>query len=62
MLCTFLSLSKIYNFVNNNHNSRNISEYEKVLKSRQILAVGYPKKTGKAREIVNVKQYGGRQR
>ena len=48
----FLSLSKIYNFVNGNHNSRNKSEGKKVLKSRQILAVGCTKKTGKTKEIL----------
>ena len=52
MLCTFLSLSKIYKFVNINHNSCNISEGEEVLKSRRILAVGSTKKTGKTREIL----------
>ena len=30
MLCTFLSSSKIYNFVNGNHKSRNISEGKEV--------------------------------
>ena len=44
MLCTFLSLSKIYNFVDGNHNSRNISEGDEVLRSRPILAVGRTKK------------------
>ena len=52
MLLTFLSLSKICNFVNGNHNLRNISEGEEVLKSRQISAIGCTKKTGKAREIL----------
>ena len=52
MLCTFLSLSNIYNFVIGNHNSQNISEGEKVLRSRQILTVGCAKKTGKTREIL----------
>ena len=49
MHCTFLSLSEIYNFVNDNHNSRNISEGIEVVKSRQILTVGCTKKTGKTR-------------
>ena len=52
LLCTFLSSSTIYNFVNGDHNSWNISEGEQDLKSRQILAVGYSKKTGKTREIL----------
>ena len=52
MLCTFFTLSKTYNFVSGNHISRNISEGEEVLKSRQILAVGCTKKTGKTREIL----------
>ena len=44
----------VYNFVNDNRNSRNVSEGEEVLKSRQILAVGYSKKTGKTREILKI--------
>ena len=51
MLCMFLSLYKIYNFVNDNRNLRDMSEGEEVLKSLQILAVGCSKKTGKTREI-----------
>ena len=52
MLCTFLNLSKIYNFVSSNDNSRNISEGEEVLKSREILAVRCTKKTDKTRDIL----------
>ena len=52
MLCTFLNLSKLYNFVSGNHNLRNMSEGEEVLKSRQILAVGCTNKIGKTREFL----------
>ena len=45
ILHTILSLSQIYNFINGNHNSRNISESKEELQSGQILAVGCTKKT-----------------
>ena len=51
---TFLRLSKIYNFVNGNQNSRNINEGEEVLKSGQILAVGCTNKIGKIKEILGL--------
>ena len=54
MPCTFLSLLKMYNFVNGNRNSRNSSEGKEELKSRQILAVGCTMKTGKTREISEI--------
>ena len=50
-LYVFKFVKNIYNFVNDNRNLRDISEGEEVLKSRQILAVGCSKKTGKTGEI-----------